>query len=343
MSGLTYESVGVSFKAQEEAIKRIKRLVESTYTEGVLSGLGSFGGLFKLQGYEEPVLVASVDGVGTKLKVAFMMDKHDTVGRDLVAHCGNDIAVQGARPLFFLDYIGCGKLSPRTVEGIVSGLAEGCREIGCALLGGEMAEMPGFYNEGEYDLVGFIVGVVERSKAITGSGIEPGDVIIGLPSSGLHTNGYTLARKALFEIAGYKVDDFIPELGCTVGEELLKVHRSYVKQILTLMERVRIKGAAHITGGGLPDNLSRILPKGCRAVVRRGSWREPPIFGLIQRIGRVSDEEMFHVFNMGVGLCLVVSRDQAEEAMEALRGMGEEPSLIGEIEEGNGEVRIVGG
>lgn len=343
MGGLTYEDVGVSFKAKEASMKRIRRLVESTYDESVLSDLGYFGGLYRFGGYSDPVLVSSTDSVGTKLKVAFMTGKHESVGYDIVAHCGNDIVVQGAQPLFFLDYIGCGKVVPDVIEAVVAGLVRGCKEIGCALIGGETAELPEFYDEGEYDLVGFIVGVVERDEFVAGSGIEPGDLIIGLPSLGLHTNGFTLARKVLFDVAGYKVNDYIPDLGCTVGEELLKPHRSYVRQILGLMKAVRVKGMAHITGGGMPDNVIRILPEGCQAVIRRGSWWEPPIFDLIRRIGGISDEEMFHVFNMGIGMCVVISPDMMERSLEALRSLGEDPVVIGQIERGERGVRIIGG
>ena len=340
MSGLTYESVGVSFKAKETSMRRIKNLLKTTYDDSVLSELGHFGGLYRLVGYKDPVLVSSTDSVGTKLKVAFMMNRHDTVGYDIVAHCGNDIVVQGAKPIFFLDYIGCGKILPDVIESVVSGLVRGCKEVGCALIGGETADLPEFYGEGEYDLVGFIVGVVERDEVITGSEIEPGDGIIGLPSLGLHTNGFTLARKALLEVAGYKLDDYISDLGCTLGEELLKPHKSYVQCILSLRDRVRIKGMAHITGGGIPDNLIRILPEGCRAVICRGSWMELPVFGLIQRVGDISDEEMFHVFNMGIGMCIVVDETEVDRSVETLRSLGENPIVIGEIESGERGVEI---
>lgn len=340
MSGLTYEDVGVSFKAKEASMRRIGNLLKTTYDDSVLSELGHFGGLYRLAGYNDPVLVSSTDSVGTKLKVAFMMNRHDTIGYDIVAHCGNDIVVQGAKPLFFLDYIGCNKILPDVTESVVSGLVRGCKEVGCALIGGETAELPEFYGEGEYDLVGFIVGVVERDEIITGSDIKPGDRIIGLPSLGLHTNGFTLARKALLEVAGYRLQDYIPELGCTLGEELLKPHKSYVRTILTLMKEVRIKGIAHITGGGIPDNLIRILPQGCQATIRRGSWMEPPVFDLIRKAGGISDEEMFHVFNMGIGMCVVVDEREIDRSMEALRSLGENPVVIGEIESGERSVQI---
>ena len=340
MSGLTYEDVGVSFKAKEASMRRIGNLLKTTYDDSVLSELGHFGGLYRLAGYNDPVLVSSTDSVGTKLKVAFMMNRHDTIGYDIVAHCGNDIVVQGAKPLFFLDYIGCNKILPDVTESVVSGLVRGCKEVGCALIGGETAELPEFYGEGEYDLVGFIVGVVERDEIITGSDIKPGDRIIGLPSLGLHTNGFTLARKALLEVAGYRLQDYIPELGCTLGEELLKPHKSYVRTILTLMKEVRIKGIAHITGGGIPDNLIRILPQGCQATIRRGSWMEPPVFDLIRKAGGISDEEMFHVFNMGIGMCVVVDEREIDRSMETLRSLGENPVVIGEIESGERSVQI---
>ncbi|HID56325.1 TPA: phosphoribosylformylglycinamidine cyclo-ligase [Candidatus Poribacteria bacterium] len=340
MSGLTYEDVGVSFKAKETSMRRIGNLLKTTYDDSVLSELGHFGGLYRLAGYNDPVLVSSTDSVGTKLKVAFMMNRHDTIGYDIVAHCGNDIVVQGAKPLFFLDYIGCNKILPDVTESVVSGLVRGCKEVGCALIGGETAELPEFYGEGEYDLVGFIVGVVERDEIITGSDIKPGDRIIGLPSLGLHTNGFTLARKALLEVAGYRLQDYIPELGCTLGEELLKPHKSYVRTILTLMKEVRIKGIAHITGGGIPDNLIRILPQGCQATIRRGSWMEPPVFDLIRKAGGISDEEMFHVFNMGIGMCVVVDEREIDRSMETLRSLGENPVVIGEIESGERSVQI---
>jgi len=340
MGGLTYESVGVSFKAKEASMRRIKNLLKATYDDSGSDAIGYFGGLYRLVGYKDPVLVSSTDSVGTKLKVAFVMDRHDTVGHDIVAHCGNDIVVQGAKPIFFLDYIGCNRISPDVIESVVSGLVRGCKEVGCALIGGETAELPEFYGEGEYDLVGFIVGVVERDEIITGSEIEPGDGIIGLPSLGLHTNGFTLARKALLEVAGYELDDYISDLGCTLGEELLKPHKSYVRCILGLRDKVQIKGMAHITGGGIPDNLIRILPEGCRAVIRRGSWTEPPVFELIRRAGDISEEEMFHVFNMGIGMCVVVSKAELDRSVETLRFLGEDPIVMGEIESGERGVQI---
>ena len=290
---------------------------------------------------EDALLVTSVDSVGTKLMVATMMNRHHTVGQDLVNHCANDILVQGARPLFFMDYIAAASLPPDLVTQVMEGLARGCREAGCALIGGEMAELPGMYREGEYDLVGFIAGVVARSRAVTGEHIQPGDLLIGLASDGLHTNGYSLARKLFFEIAGLPVDQFVPELGRTLGEELLRVHRCYAPAVLPLLEKCEVRGMAHITGGGLPDNLVRSLPPGCRAVVERGSWHVPAIFDLIQDLGRVTEEEMFHTFNMGVGFVLVVPQERAEEAASLLSTGGETAYRIGRIEGGDRGVVIV--
>ena len=338
---LTYASAGVSFDANEAAMTSIKSTIESTYRPEVLSHVGSFGGLFQLGNYNQPVLVSSTDSVGTKLKLAFMTRRYDTTGFDLVSHCGNDIVVQGAEPLFFLDYIGTGKLSPEVTSEIVNGLAKGCLEIGCTLIGGETAELPGFYNDEEYDLVGTIVGVVERDQVITGNQIETGDLLIGLSSMGLHTNGFSLARKIVFEHCGYEIDQHIPELGTTIGDELLKNHKSYVKTVLDLQNQCKIKGIAHITGGGLPDNLIRILPKNCQAIIRKDSWRIPPIFPFLQVKGDVCQKEMFHVFNMGIGLVIVMSRDDADTAMAFLEDVGETPFLIGEIVSGKHGIEII--
>src|SRR5215468_5659744 len=304
---MDYRQSGVDIDAGNETVRRIKQLARATFTPGVLSEIGSFGGLFKLDGdrFKEPVLVSSADGVGTKLKVAFMSGRHDTVGADLVNHCVNDILVQGAEPLFFLDYLATGKLSPATAEQIVTGVARGCRENGCALIGGETAEMPGFYADGEYDIAGFIVGVVEKSKVIDGRTIVPGDVLIGLPSAGLHTNGYSLARRVLFEKAGWRADTFVPRLGTTVGDALLAPHRSYLSVVRPLIARDLVKGLAHITGGGLTDNLPRTLPEGCAADIDRESWSVPAIFRLLQEHGAIAGDEMFRAFNMGVGLVVV--------------------------------------
>ena len=339
--GLTYASAGVSIDAQEDALKRLKPLLQSTHRPEVLSEVGNFGGLFALGEYEKPVLVSSTDSVGTKLKVAFMTGRHNTVGFDIVAHCGNDILVQGAEPLFFLDYIGTSKLHPEVIEQIVSGVAAGCREIGCALIGGEIAELPELYTMGEYDLAGTIVGVVEESQLITGSRIAPGDVLVGLGSLGLHTNGFSLARRIVFEVCGYEVDRYTPELGTTIGSELLAYHKSYVKSVLALRERCDIKGIAHITGGGLSDNIIRILPPNCCAEVRKGTWEIPPIFSFLQERGGVDEAEMYHVFNMGVGLVLVLPPNQIDAAIASLRESGESPSLIGEIIYGEKCVQII--
>ena len=339
--GLTYASAGVSIDAQEDALKRLKPLLQSTHRPEVLSEVGNFGGLFALGEYEKPVLVSSTDSVGTKLKVAFMTGRHDTVGFDIVAHCGNDILVQGAEPLFFLDYIGTSKLHPEVIEQIVSGVAAGCREIGCALIGGEIAELPELYTMGEYDLAGTIVGVVEKSQLITGGRIAPGDVLVGLGSLGLHTNGFSLARRIVFEVCGYEVDRYIPELGTTIGSELLAYHKSYVKSVLALRERCDIKGIAHITGGGLSDNIIRILPLNCCAEVRKSTWEIPPVFPFLQEKGGVDEAEMYHVFNMGVGMVVVLPPSQIDTAIASLRELGESPSLIGEIIHGEKCVRII--
>ena len=338
--GLTYASAGVSFSAKEETTDRLKRILKSTYRPEVLSEVGHFGGLFALGNYNEPVLVSSTDSVGTKLKIAFMTGRHDSVGFDIVAHCANDILVQGAEPLFFLDYIGTSKLCPEVVEQIATGLAAGCREIGCALIGGETAELPEFYREGEYDLVGTIVGVVERSQVITGNEIHPGDQLIGLSSLGLHTNGFSLARRILLNVCGYDVVDYIPDFGTTVGEELLKNHKSYGGSILSLRKHCDIKGIAHITGGGLPGNLVRILPSNCCAMIHRDTWGIPPIFGFLQKKGHVESDEMYRVFNMGIGLVLVVSTDQVDTAVDVLTASGESPFHIGEILGGERQVRL---
>ena len=339
--GLTYASAGVSIDAQDDALKRLKPLLQSTHRPEVLSEVGNFGGLFALGEYEKPILVSSTDSVGTKLKVAFMAGRHDTVGFDIVAHCGNDILVQGAEPLFFLDYIGTSKLHPEVIEQIVSGVAAGCREIGCALIGGEIAEMPELYTMGEYDLVGTIVGVVEESELITGSRIVPGDSLVGLGSLGLHTNGFSLARRIVFDVCGYEVDQYIPEISTTIGSELLAYHKSYVKSVLALRERCDIKGIAHITGGGLSDNIVRILPPNCCAEVRKGTWEIPPIFPFLQEKGGVDEAEMYHVFNMGIGMVLVLPLNQIDTAISSLQESGESPSLIGEIIHGDKEVQIV--
>jgi phosphoribosylformylglycinamidine cyclo-ligase len=342
-SKLTYKDSGVDIDAGDRATARIKRLAKSTFTPGVLKEIGSFGGFFSLAKgkYDSPVLVSSVDSVGTKLKVAFMMGKHDTVGQDIVNHCVNDILVHGARPLFFLDYIGTGKLDPDVIAEIVKGLSQACRRAGCALIGGETAELPEFYQKGEYDLVGCVVGVVDRKNIIDGSGIRPGDQIIGLKSDGLHTNGYSLARNVFFRKARLNVNSRVKGLKTTVGNELLKVHRCYAASILKLIQKHKIKGIAHITGGGIEGNLIRILPKNCKAMIHINSWKVPPLFNAIQRLGNIDDDEMFKVFNMGIGLILVVARKDTQKVMKKLSSLKETPFLIGEITSGRRQVILL--
>ena len=340
---MDYRSAGVNIDAADEVVRRVRGLAQKTFTRGVLSDIGAFGGLFEpdLEGVERPVLVASADGVGTKLKVAFLAGRHDTVGIDLVNHCVNDILVQGAEPLFFLDYLATGRVAPDVLEAVVRGLADGCAQNGCALLGGETAEMPGFYAAGEYDLAGFIVGLVARDRLIDGSRIRPGDLLLGLPSSGLHTNGYSLARRIVFDTLQLSVDARVEELGATVGEELLRPHRSYMQPVRRLLTSggPLVKGLAHITGGGLTDNLPRVLPAGTAGRVNRGSWRVPPVFGFLQREGRVPEEDMYRTFNMGIGMVAVLAPDALAAAEAALAEAGETgTAVIGEIIEGDGRV-----
>jgi phosphoribosylformylglycinamidine cyclo-ligase len=321
MSKVDYRQSGVDIDAGNETVRRIKALARGTYTDGVLSGVGSFGGLFALgQNVADPVLVASADGVGTKLKVAFMTGVHNTIGADLVNHCVNDILVQGARPLFFLDYLATGRLAPDVAEQIVEGVARACVENGCALLGGETAEMPGFYQAGEYDVAGFIVGVVPRAKVVDGRHIEKGDALVALPSTGLHTNGYSLARRIAFDVLKLDVHSAVPELGETVGEALMRTHRSYLPQIGPLLDRGWIKGMAHITGGGLTENVPRMFPEGRRFSLDRQSWTIPPLFQWLQRAGQLDDAEMFRAFNMGVGLVIATSPADAPALLAALTG-----------------------
>ena len=336
-----YRQAGVDIDAGNEIVRRIKSIARATFTPGVLSEIGSFGGLFRLDTgrYREPVLVSSADGVGTKLKVAFATGRHDTVGADLVNHCVNDILVQGAEPLFFLDYLGTGRLSPVIAEQIVAGMARGCRENGCALIGGETAEMPGFYADGEYDIAGFIVGVVERSQIVDGRSIEPGDVLIGLPASGLHTNGYSLARRVFFDVAGMTPDTFVPELGATVGEALLAPHRSYLRAIRPLLDASLVKGMAHITGGGITENLPRVLPGGCAAEIDTRAWTAPPVFTFLQSHGHIATDEMFRVFNMGIGLIVICSGQNADRTVATLERSGERPVSLGQVISGDREVR----
>jgi phosphoribosylformylglycinamidine cyclo-ligase len=342
--GLDYKTAGVNIDAATEAVRRIKDIVNKTFDENVLQDIGTFGAMYRFDpaGMEEPVLVSSVDSVGTKVKIAFMMRKHDTVGIDIVSHCVNDILVQGARPLFFLDYLGCGVLDPAVMEEVIQGVANGCRYAGCALIGGEMAEMPSIYQEGEYDLAGMIVGVVDRKNIVDGSTVEEGDVIIGLRSSGLHTNGYSLARKICFEVAGLGCSDAMPGTGRTVGEELLEPHRSYAKVIQLVMRIVKVKGMAHITGGGITDNLPRTLPGNLGAEIDLGAWEIPSFFTFLQRTGNVADLEMLRTFNMGMGYLVIVAEQEAEKALDALRQTVEEPTLIGRVVAGENAVRYRG-
>jgi phosphoribosylformylglycinamidine cyclo-ligase len=341
---MDYKNAGVDIDAGNEVVRRIRSLAKATATRGVLSEVGSFGGLFHLgaSGLTDPVLVASADGVGTKLRVAFMSGIHSTVGIDLVNHCVNDILVQGAEPLFFLDYLATGRLDPDVAVQIVDGLARGCRDNGCALLGGETAEMPGFYADGEYDVAGFIVGAVERAKVIDGRGIAAGDVLVGVPSSGLHTNGYSLTRSIVFDRLKLSVHDRIPDLGTTVAEALLSPHRSYLRVVRPLLSGARpvIKGMAHITGGGITDNLPRVLPEGIEAVVRLASWEAPPIFAWLRRAGDVPIDGMLRTFNMGIGLILVVAAGDADAVIRALKDAGEPGAIvIGDVVQGHGRVR----
>ena len=340
---ITYSDAGVSIDAANAAVEKIKRLARSTFDMRTLSEIGSFGGMFDgaFPGMTAPVLVASADGVGTKLKVAFMTGVHDTVGRDLVNHCTNDILVQGARPLFFLDYVATGSLSPDVVVSVVDGIARGCRENGCVLLGGETAEMPGMYAEGEYDVAGFIVGVVDRAKVIDGSRVEPGDAVLALPSAGLHTNGYSLARKLFFEVAGYSADTHVEELGTTVGEALLRPHLSYLRPLEGLLDTGVVKALAHITGGGLLENVPRVLPEGTAVRIERGSWPVPPVFQLMRQLGNVAEAEMFRTFNMGVGMVVICSQSDAETVRYHFDSPGSDCFLIGRVTEGAREVRLV--
>ena len=334
---MDYRQSGVDIDAGNEVVRRIRSLARGTATPGVLSDIGSFGGLFRLgaSGIDDPVLVASADGVGTKLRLAFMTGVHDTIGVDLVNHCVNDILVQGAQPLFFLDYLATGRLDPDVAVKIVEGLARGCRENGCALLGGETAEMPGFYAEGEYDVAGFIVGAVARDRLIDGRGIVPGDVLVGIPSSGLHTNGYSLARRIAFDVAGLTPDRVVPELGTDIASALMVPHRSYLTLIRPHLADGSIKGMAHITGGGITENLPRVLPDGTRAQIRRSAWLVPAIFQWLQRSGGVPDEDMRRAFNMGIGLIAVLARPDAERFLAALHRAGERGAVeIGTVAAG---------
>ena len=342
---MDYKTSGVDIDAGNEVVRRVRQLARSTFTQGVLSEIGAFGGLFQLDvtRYREPILVTSADGVGTKLRVAFLAGEHHTVGIDLVNHCVNDILVQGAEPLFFLDYFATGRLAPDVAAAVVEGLARACRENGCALLGGETAEMPGFYADGEYDLAGFIVGVVDRARLIDGSHIEPGDSLIGIPSSGLHTNGYSLARRIIFERLQLRVDSPVAELHGSVGEALLRPHRSYLKIVRPALASGLVKGMAHITGGGLTENLPRILPEGTGVSIDRMAWVVPPIFRFLAEKGGVPEAEMYRTFNMGIGLVLVCAGADAPVVLDQLRDAGEPNArVIGRVLEGDGSVHYEG-
>lgn len=329
----SYKEAGVDIDLANQVVKEVKPLIRKTFISGVLGDIGGFGGLFSLTGqnYKEPVLVSGTDGVGTKLKIAFALNKHNTVGIDLVAMSVNDIITCGAKPLFFLDYISIGKLSKKVVVELIRGITEGCKMANCALLGGETAEMPDFYAEGEYDLAGFAVGIVEKSKIIDGREIREGDSIIGVTSCGLHSNGFSLVRKVLLEEKSYALEEFIPSLGKTLGEELLTPTRIYVKPILHLLEKYKLLGIAHITGGGMVENIYRVLPEGVSIRINRESWPKPPIFSLIQKEGRISDEEMYRTFNVGIGMALIVRSNDAEEIIKELNEMNFLSYLIGQV------------
>jgi len=337
---ITYADAGVDIDRANRTKKRIKYLAHKTFTRSVLSDIGGFGALFSIDKtkYVDPVLVSSVDGVGTKLKIAFEIGVHHTIGADLVNHCVNDIAVQGATPLFFMDYLASGKLEPEVVEKVIEGLAEACKHNGCALIGGETAEMPGFYPDGEYDLAGFIVGVVERERIITGKTVEVGDVILGLASNGLHTNGYSLARKLFFEVAGYTPETYVNEIKGKVGNELMQTHRSYWPAIKKLVAAESVAAMAHITGGGITENLPRVLPRGTAAVIEIGSWPVLPIFEHLQKLGNVPQQEMLRTFNMGLGLLLVVPSKKFKKAQSVLEKLGEKAYTVGRIVKGDRKV-----
>jgi phosphoribosylformylglycinamidine cyclo-ligase len=338
---LTYKKSGVDIDEGEKFVSLISPLAKRTFRPEVLTEIGFFSALFKLDmtRYKEPVLVSGTDGVGTKLKIAFMMDRHDTIGIDLVAMCVNDILTTGAEPLFFLDYLATGKLNAKKAARVIEGIVKGCEEAGCSLIGGETAEMPGFYQEDEYDIAGFSVGIVEKEKIINGANIKEGDVIIGLASNGLHSNGYSLVRKLFFDIEKMDVGTFIPELGVKLGEELLKHTLIYVKAFMALKDDIEIKGMAHITGGGIPGNLPRVLPEGTAAHIRIGSWPVPPIFDLIGKRVNVSDEEMRRTFNMGIGYIMVVPEEKSGDAILLLNNTGHKAFIIGVIEKGGRDVR----
>ncbi|MEV2698201.1 phosphoribosylformylglycinamidine cyclo-ligase [Paenibacillus larvae] len=339
-----YKQAGVNIAAGNEAVERIKRHVLRTSRPGMLSGFGGFCSLFSIEKdrYEEPVLVSGTDGVGTKLKLAFAMDRHDTIGIDAVAMCVNDVVVQGAEPLFFLDYLACGKVVPEKIEKIVAGIAEGCVQAGCGLIGGETAEMPGMYADGDYDIAGFTVGIADRPKIIDGSAIRPGDVVLGLPSSGLHSNGFSLVRKLLLEDKRYSLDEHMEELRGKLGDVLLTPTRIYVKTVLKLVKELTVKGMAHITGGGFIENIPRILPEDVDASIMKGSWPVHPIFQFIEREGQISQRDMYTTFNMGIGLVLVVPAEEGGLALKLAGKLGEKMYRIGTVTEGNRKVKFAG-
>jgi phosphoribosylformylglycinamidine cyclo-ligase len=369
MKQKAYARAGVDIALGNKVKSTLPGLLAATHRPEVLGKVGGFGGLFALdvRKYRQPVLVSSVDGVGTKLKLAFALNRHDTIGQDLVNHCVNDIAVLGAEPLFFLDYLGTGKLEARVFEQVIRGFAKACAENRCALIGGETAQMPGFYRPGEYDVSGTIVGVVERSRMLDGKAVQPGDTVIGLASSGLHTNGYSLARRIFFERMRLKPGSYVPELRNTIGDELLKVHVSYARLIQKLLQKFNpgpashlppkptaklspkdgrdagptIKALAHITGGGFVDNIPRVLPKGCDVVIRKGTWRMPPIFKLIQAKGGVSEDELYQVFNMGIGMVVLLAADKTDEVMKCIRAQGQRAWVIGQVVKGRGVARVL--
>jgi phosphoribosylformylglycinamidine cyclo-ligase len=328
---ILYRDAGVNIDEADRAVALIRKHASKTLTPQVLASIGSFGAGYSLEGWRKPVLVSSADGVGTKLKIAFATGRHDTIGEDLVNHCVNDIAVQGARPLFFLDYFAVGKLDAQVCGSVVSGLARGCKNNGCALIGGETAEMPGMYASGEYDLAGFIVGAVERKRMLTGEKVKPGDLLLGLPSNGLHTNGYSLARKLLFDVAGYRPESDVDELGSSVADELLKVHKSYLKPIQSLLDAKLLKAAAHITGGGLTDNIPRVLPSGAAVEIDGRAWPVPPVFELLKKLGNLPDDDYRRTFNLGIGMVLIVSAKKLDAAAAVLKRLREPFHPIGRV------------
>jgi len=341
---ISYQDAGVNIDEADRAVADIRKMARATFTKGVLTEIGSFGGCFALPKMKQPVLVSSVDGVGTKLKIAFATGRHNTVGEDLVNHCVNDIAVQGAKPLFFLDYLAVGKLEAQVAAQVVSGIARGCGSNGCALIGGETAEMPGMYQDGEYDIAGTIVGIVEKSRMLTGAKVKKGDTLVALPSTGLHTNGYSLARKLLFDVAKMKLDAKLPDSEILLADALLAVHRSYLKAIQTLLDKELLSAAAHITGGGITDNLPRVLPKGLAAAIQTKSWTVPSLFELLRSIGQVPQDDWRRTFNLGVGMILVTPKRKTDAALRQLKRIGETPWILGEITEqrrGKGRVQYI--